>query len=92
MNRHASDLNRVSDLRQKEDHEIDFSDIPELDEAFFKNAVMMFRGKPVKQQVTAKFDYDVLAWFKAQGPGYQARMNAVLRAYYLTQKDKGGAA
>lgn len=27
------------------------------------------------------FDQDVLEWFKAQGPGYQTRMNAVLRAY-----------
>jgi uncharacterized protein (DUF4415 family) len=26
-------------------------------------------------------DADVLEWFKAAGPGYQTRMNAVLRAY-----------
>jgi uncharacterized protein (DUF4415 family) len=24
---------------------------------------------------------DVLAWFRARGPGYQTRINAVLRAY-----------
>lgn len=88
MNKHAIPERRVSDLRQKEDHEIDFSDIPELDESFWKNAVFMFKGKIIKNQITAKFDYDMLAWFKAQGPGYQARMNAVLRSYYLAHKDK----
>jgi uncharacterized protein (DUF4415 family) len=31
----------------------------------------------------------VLAWFRAQGPGYQTRMNAVLRAYVEAQK-RGG--
>jgi len=28
----------------------------------------------------------VAAWFRAQGHGYQARMNAVLRAYFLALK------
>jgi uncharacterized protein (DUF4415 family) len=26
-------------------------------------------------------DADVLEWFRAQGPGYQTKMNAVLRAF-----------
>ena len=77
---------RVSDLRQKEDHEIDFSDIPELDEQFWKNAVVRYKGKIVTRQITANFDYDVIDWFKSQGPGYQARMNAVLRSYYEAHK------
>ena len=34
---------------------------------------------PLKTPVNAKFDVDVVEWFKAQGRGYQARMNAVLR-------------
>jgi uncharacterized protein (DUF4415 family) len=40
------------------------------------------RGKfyrPIKAQITAKVDRDVLAWLKADGPGYQSRMNAILR-------------
>ena len=32
-----------------------------------------------------RIDPDVLAWFKAQGKGYQTRMNAVLRAYVKAQ-------
>ncbi len=36
---------------------------------------------PAKTPVNAKFDRDVVDWFKAQGRGYQSRMNAVLRSY-----------
>jgi uncharacterized protein (DUF4415 family) len=34
----------------------------------------------------------VVAWFKAQGPGYQTRMNAVLRRYMQAQKAKAAKA
>ena len=36
---------------------------------------------PPKTSVSLRMDSDVLAWFKAQGPGYQTRINAVLRAF-----------
>src|SRR4249919_2341800 len=36
---------------------------------------------PAKASVSLRIDADVLDWFKAQGPGYQTRMNAVLRAF-----------
>ncbi len=36
---------------------------------------------PPKASVSLRVDADVLAWFKAQGRGYQTRMNAVLRAF-----------
>ncbi len=36
---------------------------------------------PLKIPVNAKFDADVVDWFKSQGRGYQTRMNAVLRKY-----------
>ena len=39
-----------------------------------------------KQQITVRFDRDVIEWFKAQGAGYQTRMNAVLRGYVDAQK------
>ena len=38
-----------------------------------------------KQQLTVRFDRNVVDWFKAQGAGYQTRMNAVLRAYVDAQ-------
>jgi uncharacterized protein (DUF4415 family) len=34
-----------------------------------------------KQAVHIRLDADVLAWFRAQGPGYQTRVNAVLKAF-----------
>lgn len=39
------------------------------------------RPVPPKASIALRLDTDVLAWFKAQGPGYQTRINAVLRAF-----------
>lgn len=39
-----------------------------------------------KQAVSLRLDADILAFFKAQGRGYQTRMNAVLRAYKEAQE------
>jgi uncharacterized protein (DUF4415 family) len=36
---------------------------------------------PAKASISLRVDQDVLDWFKAQGPGYQTRMNSVLRAF-----------
>jgi uncharacterized protein (DUF4415 family) len=34
-----------------------------------------------KSAISLRVDQDVLEWFKTQGPGYQTRINAVLRAF-----------
>jgi len=45
------------------------------------------RGRPVKpaeerkEQIALRVDKDVVAWYRAQGAGWQTRMNAVLKAY-----------
>jgi len=39
-----------------------------------------------KQSISLRVDPDVLAYFKSFGPGYQTRMNAVLRAYMKAQR------
>ncbi len=39
-----------------------------------------------KQQLTVRLDQDIIEWFKARGPGYQTRMNAVLRSFVEAQK------
>jgi uncharacterized protein (DUF4415 family) len=36
---------------------------------------------PPRKGIYAKFDEDVIAYYKSLGRGYQAKMNAVLRAY-----------
>ena len=33
--------------------------------------------------INMRLDSDVVDWFKAQGRGYQTRMNAVLRSYMV---------
>jgi len=54
---------------------------------FWNSAVVV---EPVsKQAISLRVDADVLEWFRAQGPRYQSRMNAVLRSY-MTQRQKLG--
>lgn len=68
------------------DDEINYDDIPKLTEAQLAG---MQRGafyRPVKKQITARVDADVLAWLKSQGKGYQSRMNAILRDAMLNTK------
>ena len=36
---------------------------------------------PRKASISLRLDADVLEWLKAQGPGYQTRINAILRAF-----------
>ena len=67
---------RIDSLK---DAEIDTSDIPEQGKAFFQRAVLKL-PEP-KTAVTIRLDRQVLEWFKARGPGYQTRINALLRAY-----------
>ena len=68
------------------DGEIDFEDIPELDEAFFRVAEWR---PPVKQPVTIRIDTDVLDWFRSRGPGYQTHINRLLRKYMEINKERG---
>ena len=65
-------------LASMPEENIDFSDIPELTEAFFREAEWR---PPIKQPVTIRLDSDVLEWFRNQGPGYQTRINRLLRRY-----------
>jgi len=70
-------------LAEKPDSEIDYSDIPPLDEAFWTRAVPNPLFKPVKTHASVRIDSDVMVWLKSQGKGYQTRMNAILREAML---------
>jgi len=59
----------------------------EIQPEWLEHAVIVMPARP-KERITARFDKDVIEWFKAQGEGYQSRMNAVLRAYYEAQQIK----
>ena len=78
----------IAALAAKPDREIDYSDIPRLPEAFWKNAVRNPFYRPVKCQLTVRLDADVIAWLRQRGKGYQTRLNGLLRAAML--EDVGG--
>jgi uncharacterized protein (DUF4415 family) len=67
------------------DSEIDTSDIPSLDKAFFKNAKL--RLPESKSLITIRIDSDVLKWLKSQGRGYQTKINAILKTYMESVKE-----
>lgn len=74
----------LATLASRRDSEIDYSDIPPLAEEFWKNAARGRFYKPIKTATTVRIDSDVLAWLRAQGKGYQSRINAILRREMLT--------
>jgi uncharacterized protein (DUF4415 family) len=78
-----TDWNRIDSMRDKD---IDFSDIPEMGEEFFRNATLMMPESKVS--VRLRVEREVLEWFKSRGKGYQSRMNAVLKAYMRAQREQ----
>ena len=78
-------------LAARPDSEIDFSDAPELTGEQWKNAERGRFYRPVKRQITARVDADVLEWLKSHGRGYQSRINAILRREMLAAH-RGSAA
>jgi len=80
----AEDIASLEALAARPDSEIDLCDIPETTEEQWKTAVRGSFYRPVKRQITARVDADVLAWLKSQGRGYQSRINAILRREMLT--------
>jgi uncharacterized protein (DUF4415 family) len=70
---------RLQTLQAEPDDAIDLSDSPELSDAELSGAGRGRFYRPLKQQITARIDADVLAWLKADGKGYQSRLNAILR-------------
>lgn len=76
-----TDWNRVDTMTEAEleaaiASDPDWKDIPA---DWYKDAVLVTPAP--KQLLSLRLDADIIAWFRAQGPGYQTRMNAVLRAY-----------
>ena len=70
-------------LREMRDADIDDSDIPRLDESFWKSAKLTMPAP--KDRVTIRLDHDVVEWLKKNGSGYQTRINAILRSYMNAQ-------
>ena len=73
-------LNEISAIR---DEDIDYSDIPELDDDWFEKATLIM---PQTKPVSVKVDNDVVEWYRSHDRNYQARINAILRAYMNKHK------
>jgi uncharacterized protein (DUF4415 family) len=73
----------LDELANVKDEDIDFSDIPELDDHFWQNAALIEPDK--KKSVTLRVKGSVLDYFKAGGKGYQTKINQVLESYIRSQ-------
>ncbi len=78
----------LAELAARPDEAIDTSDIPELSDEAWAAGVRGRFYRPVKQQITARVDADILDWLKSQGKGYQGRLNAILRREMLASLKK----
>ena len=70
-----------------QDKSIDFGDIPELDETFWREAELVEPDRTV--QITMRVKRSVLEYFRASGKGYQTRINRVLESYVQAHRDSG---
>ena len=75
---------QIANMKQKEDKDIDFSDIPEILD--WSGAVRGKFYRPIKKHVTLRLDADVLEWFKRKHPKYQTAINTALREYIHAQR------
>ena len=86
--RGRADLARLRKASEQTIRRTSPPELADLPADFFAEAKLV---DPVpKQPISLRIDEDVLNWFKKQGPRYQSRMNAVLRAY-MASVQKGSA-
>lgn len=90
----ASKRSIASDLDKVDRHEItpeEYAEIPELDDDFFERADLyeggrlVRRGRPraehPKVPISIRLSEEVLARFRASGPGWQSRIDAALKEW-----------
>ena len=72
-----ADLDYLDAMSEEEIMATSPPELADLPDDFWDGAVLVSAKEPISLRV----DQDVLAWFRSEGPGYQTRMNAVLRSY-----------
>ena len=81
-------LRRLRDVTEVEIARTAPDELAKLPDEFWEGAKLV---APVpKQAISLRVDEDVLAWFRALGPRYQSRMNAVLRSYMAHMRRRRG--
>ena len=81
-------------LQGKTDEEIEQAvredpDAVLLDEEWFEKAKLVVPASD-KERITIRLDEEIIEHFKQGGPGYQSRINDVLRAYVTSKRLKRG--
>ena len=77
---HEAVLKELTALAARPENGVDLTDLPATSAKDWKGASRGQFYRPLKQQLTVRIDADVLFWLKAQGKGYQSRLNEILRA------------
>lgn len=75
----ADDMKHISrtnwgKLESLDDSDIDYSDIPPLDDTFFTQAKLMIPNG-------VRLDTDIFRWFRQHNPNYTEQINEILRQY-----------
>lgn len=83
MNGHAKPLT-VAEIAATEDDDIDFSEIPELDATFRREAEWVEPDRT--ERITLRVKRSVLDYFRAPGKGYQTRINRVLENHVRAKR------
>lgn len=86
MNKRYDKELSTEELATIKDEDIDYSDIPPLDDEFWNKAELV--EPDTTQQITLRVKKTVLDAFKATGKGYQTRMNRVLETYIRSQRPR----
>jgi uncharacterized protein (DUF4415 family) len=74
-----ADLKQVRAMTEAEVERTSPPELAAIPDNFWDDAELV--TPPVKEAISLRVDRDVLEWFRAAGPRYQSRMNAVLRSY-----------
>ena len=76
----------AEELAALPDSEIDYSDIPETDEAFWRDAQFVMPEQ--KKKISIRLNPHTLDFFQREGRGYQTRISAVLDAYVAAHEQR----
>lgn len=74
-----ADVARLQRLTDAEIERTAPAELPFLPDDFWAEARVVVPSP--KEAISFRVDADILEWFRAAGPRYQSRMNAVLRSY-----------
>ena len=88
--RGRADLARLRGMTEPQTRRATPPDLANLPQNFWDGGELVTPAS--KKAISLRVDEDVLDWFKANGPRYQTRINAVLRAYMArTRNVRGGS-